>query len=101
MRRDVMCGARALRLLCVFVASFPVGAKAASAPANGSIRVAVRAATALPADGIYLALIPLDRSPGKPLREVVAPAANAELSAPSGTYVLMTAANGFQTDLRE
>jgi hypothetical protein len=94
--------ARALRSLLLLSS---VAAVIVAAPAeidrNPSLTVSVRLDGKLSTDPVYIGLVPMDQSPGHPLRETVTSTGRTDLTAPAGTYGLMTAANGFDSNLRQ
>lgn len=93
--------ARTLRSLLFLL---PVTTVLLAAPAevdSTPLTVSVRLGGKLSTDPVYVGLIPMDQSPGHPLRETVASTGVAVLAVPAGKYGLMAAANGFVSDFRQ
>lgn len=74
----------------------------ADPPNDVPVHVTVRASDGAALSGpVYVALIPADQSPRRPLRETVSVAARVDLTVPAGPYGVMAAANGYVLEIRQ
>jgi protocatechuate 3,4-dioxygenase beta subunit len=99
MRKRSQTYGRAVVSTLLLLLSLPI---AAAPAAEIAVRVAVQQAGGLAfTDPVYVALIPADQPPGRPLRETISLLPAADFTVPTGDYAVMVAAPGFAPELRE
>jgi hypothetical protein len=83
----------------VLLLSLPL---AGAPPAEIAVHVAVQQAGGLAfTEPFYVAVIPADQPPGRPLRETVSMLPAADFTVPPGDYAVMVAAPGYSPELRD